>query len=103
MRVFDPTITDKMMHYGFRTEFSVRYQEPEAMINIPHSGTYTVIFAAYRGNRLTAVEPQAKTYTAAQLGEQSVQPTSFQAEGADRVRVFLWNSLEGMRPLAPAA
>lgn len=78
-------------------KFSIRYEGGNAIVNAPTAGTYTVLFAAYDGGRLTSVTVQSVTV---EKGETTVEPQGFAANGT--VKVMLWESLSGMKPLCTA-
>lgn len=82
---------------GDTDKFSIRYEGGNAIVNAPTAGTYTVLFAAYDGGRLTSVTVQSVTV---EKGETTVEPQGFAANGT--VKVMLWESLSGMKPLCTA-
>lgn len=82
---------------GDTDKFSIRYEGGNAIVTAPTAGTYAVIFAAYDGGRLTSVTVQSVTV---EKGETTVEPQGFTANGT--VKVMLWESLSGMKPLCTA-
>ena len=79
--------------------FSVRYADGAAIVAAPRAGTYTVIFAAYSGGALTSVEWKPVIFTEA--GKATITPDAFNADGADDVKVMLWDNIDDMCPLCP--
>lgn len=78
-------------------DYSIRYEDEKAVITVPRDGTYTIIFAAYdTDNRLLSVNVQDIQLV---KGENPpISPKSFNA--GDKVKIMLWDSLTGMKPLA---
>lgn len=81
--------------------FLIEYSDDMAIVSARDAGTYTVIFAAYDINGvLTSVELKSITFETA--GIQSVEPENFTANGANTVKVMLWDSLMNMKLLCEA-
>lgn len=83
---------------GSEYDYSIRYENEKAVITVPKDGTYTVIFAAYdTDNTLLRVNAQEVNLV---KGENlPISPQNFSAVG-DKVKIMLWDSLMGMKPLA---
>ena len=72
-----------------------------AVITVSKTGTYTVIFAAYDINgALTSIEIKDTTFDS--KGIHSVYCDTFNAMGANAVKVMLWDDLQGMIPICNA-
>ena len=78
-------------------KYSIEYKDGKAVVNVSKAGTHAVIFAAYDADgKLISVEAQTVTL---EKGETSVSPLTFNATGATKVKVMLWDSLTNMKPL----
>ena len=83
------------------TEDSIAYTNGTAKITVKNSGEYMVTFAAYNNTgALTGLNSQSVHLNA---GENTVIPSEFSTEGAALVKVMLWDSASGMKPLCPSA
>ena len=80
--------------------FSVKYEDGTAVITAPQSGTYTVVFAAYKDDTLISLELRDVTFE--QPGELIVSHTDIQTDGAYTLKVMLWSSLNDIKPLCSA-
>lgn len=81
-------------------EYSLKYENGQAVVSVSRDGTYAVIFASYDvKGRLLSVSVE---HIPLVKGEQkTVSPTNFNANGT--VKVMLWDSLDGAKPLCAAA
>ncbi len=77
--------------------YSIKYKNGGAVVTSPKEGVYCVVFAAYKNGALTAVKTAEAVF--ADAGELTVTPTDFNADNTDSVKVMLWETLYGMRPL----
>lgn len=76
-------------------DYSIKYENGQAVVTVPEDGTYAVVFASYDGGRLVSISARDISLI---KGENTVSPDGgFTPLGA--VRLMLWNSLEGMKPL----
>ena len=82
----------------------VEYMEDgNALIGSPESGEYDVIFAAYDSHdKLIGVEKVHKELSD-EIKETIVEPQSFSTDGAAKVKVMLWKSIDSMTPKCGAA
>lgn len=80
--------------------FSIKYKDGKAVVTAKQDGKYTVIFASYDGSgKLLSVSAEDRTL---QEGENElIAPAEDFTTGA-RVKVMLWDSLNGMKPLCAA-
>lgn len=91
----EPTATDVPVPGGYSIKFDDKTYK--AIVNAPN-GTYAIIFAAYDAEgKLVSVSLEQKEVS---KPDTSVFPTSFTTEGAASGKVMLWNSIDGMVPLA---
>ncbi len=91
----EPTTTDVPVPGGYSIKFDDKTYK--AIVNAPN-GTYAIIFAAYDAEgKLVSVNLEQKEVS---KPDTSVFPTSFTTEGAASGKVMLWNSIDGMVPLA---
>ena len=83
--------------------YFVEYTEDgNALIGSPESGEYDVIFAAYdSGDKLISLE-KVHVELSENMKEKSVDSQNFSTEGAAKVKVMLWDSLESMTPKCAA-
>lgn len=82
-------------------QYSIKYESQAAVITVPQDGTYTVIFAAYdTDNRLLNVYAEDCPLV---KGENRIAPPDFSANHANTVKVMLWDSLNGIKPLCATA
>ena len=80
--------------------WDLKFSGDNAVVTAAAPGTYYVIFAAYREKRLTDTAWIKQEFSA---GETTVSaPSSFIPEGADSVRIMLFDSLESLHPLTSA-
>lgn len=81
--------------------FLIEYADGTAMVQSRDTGTYAIIFAAYDVNGvLTSIELKPVTFKTA--GLQEVESKNFTESDAKTVKVMLWDSLTGMKPLCSA-
>lgn len=80
-------------------DFSIKYENGKAIVTAKQDGTYTLIFASYSDGRLLSVSVQ-DTELAKGENEPIEPEQSFNKNG--KVRVMLWDSLIGMKPLCSA-
>lgn len=81
--------------------FLIEYADGTAMVQSRDTGTYAVVFAAYDENDvMTSVELKPVTFKTA--GLQEVESKNFTESDAKTVKVMLWDSLTGMKPLCSA-
>lgn len=79
-------------------DYSIKYENGKAVVTVKQDDTYAVIFAAYDNGRLLSVSVQDIQLV---KGENlSISPQNFNANG--KVKVMLWDSLKGMKPLCRA-
>lgn len=82
-------------------EYKVVYSGGNAEVSAAAAGTYAVIFAAYDAKgALLGAEVQTIEFTEA--GKTTVSPLKLNAEGAEKIKVMLWNNIAGMEPLCAA-
>ncbi len=80
-------------------KFSIKYENEKAVVTVPEDSTYTVIFAAYDDSgKLLSVS--AKDVPFVKGENEPIEPQNFNASG--KVKVTLWDSLKGMKPLCAA-
>lgn len=81
-------------------EFGIKYENGKAVVTAKQDGTYTVIFASYDGDgKLLNLCAEDKTL---QKGEnEPIEPKQGFVSG-EKVKVMLWDSLNGMKPLCAA-
>ena len=81
-------------------QFSLRFENGAAVITAPYSTDAEVLFAAYdQTGTLTALERKKAVLTP---GENRILPELFQPEQGSTVKVMLWDSAGGMKPLCAA-
>ncbi len=81
--------------------YSIEYVDGAAAVSAAEPGTYTVIFAAYDADDvLISMDIQAAEFTEA--GEKTVSPQDIDTEGAETIKVMLWDSISGMRSFCKA-
>lgn len=80
-------------------DFSIKYENGKAIVTAKQDGTYTLIFASYSDGRLLSLSVQ-DTELAKGENEPIEPEQSFNKNG--KVRVMLWDSLIGMKPLCSA-
>lgn len=80
-------------------DFSIKYENGKAIVTAKQDGTYTLIFASYSDGRLLSISVQ-DTELAKGENEPIEPEQSFNKNG--KVRVMLWDSLIGMKPLCSA-
>lgn len=79
-------------------DYSIKYENGKAVVTVKQDDTYAVIFAAYDNGRLLSVSVQDIQLV---KGENlPISPQNFNANG--KVKVMLWDSLKGMKPLCRA-
>lgn len=80
--------------------FSIKYKDGKAVVTAKQDGKYTVIFASYDGSgKLLSVSAEDGTL---QEGEnEPIAPKQGFVSG-EKVKVMLWDSLNGMKPLCAA-
>jgi hypothetical protein len=79
-------------------DYVIKYENEKAIVTVPKDDTYTVIFASYDNGRLLSVNAQDIQLV---KGENPpISPQNFNANG--KVKVMLWDSLKGMKPLCAA-
>ena len=82
-------------------DWGISFSGDNAVVSAAEAGTYYVIFAAYKGKTLKSAAMIKDDFTA---GETTVTaPSAFETDGADTVRAMLFDSLETLHPLTPAA
>ena len=87
------------------TSYDIEYNEEDGTAVVTASvGTYTVLFAAYDAEgRLIELEAVENAEVKEDgNGKAIVTPTKFTGEGAASGKLMLWDSLNGMTPLASA-
>ncbi len=73
-----------------------------ALVGAPEEGEYDVIFAAYDlYNGLVGVKKVHTVFD--DTGEKTVESENFSIDGAVKVKVMLWDSLDSMIPICKAA
>lgn len=73
-----------------------------ALVGAPEAGEYDVIFAAYDlYNGLVGVKKVHTVFD--DTGEKTVESENFSIDGAVKVKVMLWDSLDSMIPICKAA
>lgn len=79
-------------------DYIIKYENGKAVVTVPKDNTYTVIFASYDNGRLLSVNAQDIPLVKGENSPISLQ--NFNANG--KVKVMLWDSLKGMKPLCAA-
>lgn len=84
-------------------DYFVEYTDNgNALVGAPEAGEYDVIFAAYDlYNGLVGVKKVHTVFD--DTGEKTVESENFSIDGAVKVKVMLWDSLDSMIPICKAA
>lgn len=78
--------------------FDIMYSDNAATVSASEAGVYIVVFAAYNGDGiLISTDIESVEFTDA--GTQTISPQYFTTDGAETVKVMLWNSISNMIPL----
>lgn len=87
--------------YGEEKSNKITLDGNKANVSVIDSGAYTVIFAAYSGERLNCIAVVTKEFSS---GENTADaPENFNTVNSDCVKAFLLQSVDSMLPVCEAA
>ncbi len=100
-------ISDDITVYAIYEEMSENYsitlnEDGSATVTSPTSGTYCVIFVAYKDGMLKCVKSENVVFD--KPGTELIErPDNFDDSDSDTIKVLFWNNINDMKPLCPVA